>query len=177
MYLQINDIRVENGERYIWNATCKRKFRINLAKKLGYPPFEAQNNPIFASGLIFVHVQEKINILLSVSSNYSLLYFDICLNIQRLVYSEFRKYRLGLRRNKRVLTKCNSCLPAIQWFYIQHRPSFHPISKLNVYLSVSRVSKIFTSGVRFTKVFRTQFNLCLNLVIEEHLKFELMTES
>ena len=49
-------------------------------KKLGYPPFEAQTNPICASGLIFVHVQEKINILLSVSSNNFLMYFDICLN-------------------------------------------------------------------------------------------------
>ena len=112
MYLQINDI--ENGERCILNATCKRKFRINLVQKLGYPPFEAQNNSIFASGLIFVHVQEKINILLSVSSKHFLLYFDIFLNIQRFVYSEFCKYRLGLRRNKHVLTKCSSCLPAIQ---------------------------------------------------------------
>ena len=93
-----------------------------------------------------MHVPEKTNILLSVSSNYFLLYFDICLNIQRFVYSEFCKYRLGLRRNKHVLTKCNSCLPAIQWFYIQHSPSFYPISKLDLYLSVSRVSKIFTSG-------------------------------
>ena len=66
--------------------------------------------------------------------------------MQRFVYSEICKYRLGLRRNKHVLTKCNSCLPAIQWFYTQHCPSFHPLSKLDVYLSVSRVSKIFTSG-------------------------------
>ena len=87
MYLQINDI--ENGERYIWNASSKRKFRINLVKNLGYPPFEALNNPIVASSLIFVYMQEKINILLSVSSNYYLLYFDICLSIQRFLYSEF----------------------------------------------------------------------------------------
>ena len=118
----------------------------NLVKKLGYPPFGAQNNPIFASGLIFICVREKKeNILFSISSNYFLVYFDICLNI-RFVYSKFGKYQLGLRRNKHVLTKCNSSLPAIQRFYIQHCPSFHPISKLDVYLSVSRVSKIFTSG-------------------------------
>ena len=35
----------------------------------------------------------------------------------------------------------------------------------------------YKPGVRFTKVFRIQFDLCLNLVIGEHLKFELMTES
>ena len=89
MYLQVNDI--ESGERCTWNATCKRKFRINKKQQqqqLGYPSFEVQNNPIFASGLIFMHVQEKIKILPSVSSNYFLLYFDICLNIQRFVYSE-----------------------------------------------------------------------------------------
>ena len=113
MCLQINDI--ENDGRCIYlNAICKRKFRINLVKKLGYPPFEVQNNPIFAGSLIFVHVQEKINILIFVSSSYFLLYFDICLNIQRFVYSGFCNYRLGLGRNKHVLTKCNSCLPAIQ---------------------------------------------------------------
>ena len=33
------------------------------------------------------------------------------------------------------------------------------------------------SGKRFTKVFMTKFNLRPNLVIEEHLKFELKTES
>ena len=144
MYLQINAIG--NGERCIWNATIKGKNRIQMVKKLGYPPFEAQNNPIFVSGLILVQVQEKINIRLSVSNNYFLLYFDICMNIQGFVNSEFCKYWLGLRRSKHVLTKCNSCLPAIQWFYIKHCPSFHPISKLGVYLSVSRVSKIFPSG-------------------------------
>ena len=71
-------------------------------------------NSIFAISLIFVHVRETINILLSVSSNYFLLYIDICLDIQRFGYSEFCKYRLGLRRKKHVFTKCNSCLPAIQ---------------------------------------------------------------
>ena len=57
------------------NATYKRNFRINLVKNLGYPQFEAQNNPIFDSGLIFMHVQEKINILLSVSSNFFFFFF------------------------------------------------------------------------------------------------------
>ena len=44
---------------------------------------------------------------------------DIYLNIHSFVYSEFGKYWLDLRRNKHVLTKCNSCVSAIQWFYIQ----------------------------------------------------------
>ena len=35
----------------------------------------------------------------------------------------------------------------------------------------------YVTGVCFTKVFMTQFNLCPNLVMEEHLKFELMSES
>ena len=35
----------------------------------------------------------------------------------------------------------------------------------------------YSSGVCFTKVFMTKFNLCPNLVIEEHLKFKLMSES
>ena len=93
-----------------------------------------------------MYVQEKINILLSISSNYFLLYFDICLNIHGFVYSEFCMYHLGLCRNNHVLTKCNLCLPAIEWFYIQHCPSFLPISKLDAYLCESRVSKIFTLG-------------------------------
>ena len=39
---------------------------------------------------------------------------DICLNIQSFVYSEFGKYRQGLRRNKHILMKCNSCVSTIQ---------------------------------------------------------------
>ena len=131
MDLQIKDI--ENGRWCIWNSTCERKFRIDLVKKLGYPPFEEQNNPIFTCDMFFMHLQEKINILLSVSSDYFLLYFDICLNVQRFVQSDFCKYRLGLRSNKHIFTKCNSCLPAIQWFYIQHCPRVTPMSKLDVF--------------------------------------------
>ena len=54
--------------------TCKRKLRIILVKKkkqnkkIGHPPCDAQNNPIFAGGLIFVHVQEKIRFKQLISS-------------------------------------------------------------------------------------------------------------
>ena len=127
------------------NDLFEMQLRIHLVKRNRVSSLWASSNPIFASGLIFVHVQEKINILFSVSSNYFLLYFDICLNMQCFVYSKVYKYLLGLHRNKHVLTKCSSYLSAVQWFYIKHGPIFHLISKLDVYLSMSRVSKIFTS--------------------------------
>ena len=52
------------------------------------------------------------------------------------------KYRLGLRRNLCVLPKYNSCRSAIQCFYMQHCTSFLSVTKLAVYLSNSRVSKV-----------------------------------
>ena len=50
-------------------------------------------------------------------------------------------YCLGLRKNLRVLPKCNSCRSAIQWFYLQHCTSFFSVTKLAVYVSDFRVSK------------------------------------
>ena len=42
------------------------------------------------------------------------------------------------------MTKCNSCVSAIQCFHIQECPSVHPIPTSVVYLSVYRVSIILT---------------------------------
>ena len=74
----------ENGRRCMWNATCKQKFRTDFVKKTeGTFPLRYETIPF--REWIYVYVQEKINILLSISSHYCLLYFDICLNIQRFV--------------------------------------------------------------------------------------------
>ena len=74
-------------------------------------------------------MHKAICILLSVSSDYFLLYFDICLNMQRFVYSEFCKYRQGLRRNKDVFM--------LTYYAVI---LYTTLSKLSPY------SKIFTSG-------------------------------
>ena len=63
-------------------------------------------------------VQEEIYILLSDLSIYFLPYYDTGLNTKHFVYLDFGKYRLGLHRNTQVLTKCSSCISAIQWFYM-----------------------------------------------------------
>ena len=110
MYLQIND--TENGERCIWNATCKRKFRINLVKKTRISSLWGTEQPHFRWRFDFrACARENKHFFFPFQA---IIFFCnlICLN----VYSEFCKYRPDLCRNKHVLTKCHSCLPAMQYF-------------------------------------------------------------
>ena len=154
MNLQITDI--EQSRRCIEMQFAHENLKLISCKKIGYAPLNAENSLIFTGGLITANVLEKINFLLSVLSVYYFLFFDVDLNTQSFVYLEIGKYRLGLRRNRRIFTKCNSCMSAIDSFYIhngsnflyiQNESNFLPISKLVGYLFDSRVSKFFVLGL------------------------------
>ena len=85
--------------------------------------------PGVTNDIMCAYAHEKINILLSVLSILTFIFYDFNLNTKDFVYLKFVKYQLGLHRNVQVFAKCNVCISAIQLFYVQTGPGFLPISK------------------------------------------------
>ena len=97
-------------------------------RKTGYSSLNAENRGVTID-VMFAYVHKKINNLLCFCEHFFYLFYDLNLNTQGFVYSEFVKYQLGLHRNVQGFAKCKVYLSAIHLFYIQIYPGFLPISK------------------------------------------------
>ena len=132
--LQINDIQTH--KRCILNTASGRKFINIYSENQGYPPFESYRCFIYIHCFKNAHAC-KTEIILP------LILYGISPNKAGFVNVELDKYRLGLRRTLRVQPNSNSCKSTVQCSYIRHCTSFLSVTKLSVYLSESRVSKLY----------------------------------
>ena len=87
-------------------------------RKTRYSPLYAEDKRDVTNDVMFAYVHEKINILLSVLSIFSFIFYELNLNIHGFVYLEFVKYQLGFHRNVQIFAKCKACISAIQLFYM-----------------------------------------------------------
>ena len=87
-----------------------RNSKIAVRHENGVLSLRCVNNRGVTYDVMCVYVHTKISILLTVLSIFCFPFYDLNLNTQGFVYSEFVKNQLGLHRNMQGFVKRNVCI-------------------------------------------------------------------